>query len=153
MCDCNNKCDDCNIRITSSSIRPLSYVQGVDEQGCKAWTAIGNLGGNSLQNVSVSSPLTGNGTSGSPVDINFALISQADLSAIASVIPSGTILSFLGKDSLGNIVSQQIFQVVSNSISGTSVNHPNDYFGNPTAYLGTPVRWVTLPDGGKVPVY
>ena len=154
MCDCNkNTCDDCNIRITSSSIRPLVYISGVDDMGCRAWSLASGLTSTGISSVSVASPLVGNGTTGSPLDINFSNLTVTDLSNLASVIPSGTVVNIVGKDSSGNLVTTTLFQTTLNSISGTNVNHPNDYFGTPSAYLGNPARWVTLPDGGKIPVY
>ena len=106
-----------------------------------------------ITSVSTNSPLTGNGSPASPLDINFANLSVTDINGIASVIPAGTIVDFVGKDSSGNLVSQPIFTPTANSISGSTPNHPNSYYGTPTAFMATPTGWLVLPDGRKIPTY
>ena len=132
MCDCNKNCSSCGILITSNSLRPIKYIEGVDDMGCKAYQDIATLNSGSLTNVSVLSPLTGNGTSASPLDINFSNISAQDLTDI----------------------NAKIFETTTAPSFGTNVNHPNDYFGvDNTKYLGTPISWVIIQGVGKIPVY
>lgn len=99
--------------------------------------------------VSVNGPVTGNGTPGNPLDVDFSLMDAADRCSFGNNIPAGTVTRIVGKDVTGCLVDSTLTTILAALPTGARGLLNSEATNNNTpanTYLGLDGQWHLLPD-------